>query len=416
VPNDWTEDNVEDLYRELKQKYENDYGLSFIEKNSMFSFKINNDITFLNLTDLNLHFQNVFIKKTPFLAFWLKDPARQTYHSVGVYPHDVQCPDGVLNIWTGYAVEKISPNDTDIEPILNHLKIITKEDVMYEFLLDWLANMFQYPSSKSVMIVIQGQEGSGKSVVCDLISAMMGDSAIEITDVKENLFGRFNGILSRKVFVNINETDRKDMNAFFEKMKAYITSPTITIEEKGQKKYMEQSLLHFITTSQNDNVFKITEESRRYAYFETSNELCGNTEYFNDLFMVVEKKSSQRAFYDFLMNRPVKRKLTIKDIPITEAMRQQFVLNRDPIEDYAIQFVDELTAQENYNAYKMFIKNQGLQYEQSKKLFEMRFNKIMGKYDIDKTRKIVDGIKQVIYYKPMDEPTGYPTGGLLLLE
>jgi hypothetical protein len=221
-----------------------------------------------------------------------------------------------------------------------------------------------------------------------------------VNDVKESLFGRFNGSLSRKVFVNINETERRDMNQFFERMKALITSPTIDIEEKGQKKYVEQSLLHFLSTLNNDNVFKITKDSRRYCYIETSNELCGNTEYFADLFAFIDKKSNQRAFYDFLMNREVKKRITEKDIPETEAMLEQYELNRDPIEDYAIEFTEKRNASENYTAFKMFMKEQGLEYVMSKKLFELRFNKVMNNYGIEKKRLQIDGVKATYYYKP----------------
>jgi putative DNA primase/helicase len=270
---------------------------------------------------------------------------------------------------------------------------------MYEFLLDWMANMFQFPSSKSVMIIIQGMEGSGKSIICDLLGHMIGSGSIEIDDVKENLFGRFNDNLSRKVFVNLNEIDRKEMSQYFERIKSLITSPTINIEGKGQKKYTEQSLLHFITTTQNDNVFKITQESRRYCYFETNNELCGNTDYFNFLFNFIEKQSVQRAFYDYLMNRKVKQKITIKDIPITMAMREQFILNRDTIEDYIVEFTGDKNAQDNYNEYKTFMKNQGLEYVPSRKLFEMRFNKLMDQYDIKKKRQTIEGNRYTIYYR-----------------
>lgn len=397
VPDDFMEDNDEQMYEVLKRKYEKDYCLAFIEDLCIFSFKINNKICFLNPTDLSLHFQNVYINKINFLSIWYKDTLRQTYNSVGVYPHDAICPDGCLNIWDGYAVERIAPSNMDIEPILNHLRIITNESIMYEFLLDWLANMFQYPSSKSVMIIIQGKEGSGKSILCDLIGHMMGNCSIEIDDVKESLFGRFNDILSRKVFVNINEIDRRDMNPFFERMKSLITSPTIPIECKGQPKRIETSLLHFITTTQNDNVFKITEESRRYCYFETNNELCGNTEYFDFLFKFIEKKSVQRAFYDYLMNRAVKQKITVKDIPITKSMREQFTLNRDTIEDYMIQFSEEKTSTETYNEYKTFMKAQGLEHVPQRKLFEMRFGKLMEKYNIHKIRKRIDGVKHIMY-------------------
>jgi len=399
VPECFVEDNYEQMYESLKNKYEKDYCLAFIEEGCVFAFKVNNKICFLNTTDLLLHFQNVFIDKDNFLQLWFKDAERQTYISVGVFPHDVICPEGCLNIWEGFDVEKITPSDIDIEPILNHLRIITNENIMYEFLLDWMANMFQFPSSKSVMIIIQGMEGSGKSIICDLLGHMIGSGSIEIDDVKENLFGRFNDNLSRKVFVNLNEIDRKEMSQYFERIKSLITSPTINIEGKGQKKYTEQSLLHFITTTQNDNVFKITQESRRYCYFETNNELCGNTDYFNFLFNFIEKQSVQRAFYDYLMNRKVKQKITIKDIPITMAMREQFILNRDTIEDYIVEFTGDKSAQDNYNEYKTFMKNQGLEYVPSRKLFEMRFSKLMNHYDIKKKRQTIEGQKTTIYYK-----------------
>ena len=410
VPEDFVEDNYEQMYDALKCKYEDDYCLAFIEDNCMFSFKINNKISFLNSSDLTLHFQNVFIDKNNFLTLWLKDIDRQTYHSVGVYPHDVETPEGTLNIWDGYACEKIQPSDIDIEPILNHLRIITNEAIMYDFLLDWMANMFQFPSSKSVMIIIQGKEGSGKSIICDLITHMMGDVAMETSDVKEDLFGRFNDNLSRKVFINMNETDRGSMNQNFDRMKALITSPTINIEGKGQKKYSEASLLHFITTTQHDNAFKITEESRRYCYFETNNSLCGDTDYFNNLFTFIEKKSVQRAFFDYLMNRPVKKKLTIKDIPITQAMREQFVLNRDTIEDYMVEFTSDRTASDNYNDYKTFMKGQGLEYIPSRKLFEMRFSKLMGTHSITKNRLLIDDVRQMVYSKKVPLVIDAPNG------
>jgi hypothetical protein len=59
-----------------------------------------------------------------------------------------------------------------------------------------------------------------------------------------------------------------------------ITTPTLPIEDKGKKRFDEANLLHLMTTCNNENVFKITDTSRRFMYIETSNELKGNTEYF----------------------------------------------------------------------------------------------------------------------------------------
>jgi len=216
-----------------------------------------------------------------------------------------------------------------------------------EFLLDWIANMFQYPSSQSIMVVIQGEEGSGKSVICDFITKILGhDYCIEINNVEHALFGRFNSQLVNKVFVNINEIDRASMTSYMEQLKAIITQPTLPIEVKGKNRFDVNNLLHLLSTLNNENAFKITEASRRFMYFETFNGLIGNTEYFNALFHYIEQPKHQRHFYELMMNRPVKKKITIKDIPITDDMRKQFEFNRDPIEDYASDFTFKLTAME----------------------------------------------------------------------
>lgn len=405
VPAEWNDSNPEQLYNDLKHKYEKDYTLGFVEENAFFSYKVNDKILFLNKGDLELHFSNVMVGKQTFLKLWLQDSDRQTFKSVGMYPHDVKCPDGVLNIWTGYDAERLPHSDADITPILTHLKIITNDNAVYEFLLDWFANMFQYPSKKSVMVIIQGDEGCGKSLVCDFISSIMGSRcAIEINDVKENLFGRFNSHLSNKVFININETDRREMSPFFEQIKGKITSPTITIEEKGCKKHVEQSLLHILSTINGDNTFKITKGSRRFAYTECNNELIGNTEYFSNLFEWTEQPENQRAFYQFLMERKVKRQITDKDIPITDAMMEQFALNRSPVEDYAMEFnytkECAMTADKNYEAFKLFLKKQGLQFELAKKLFEKRFATFATKNNIKQCRVYVEGDgRPRVYYK-----------------
>jgi len=167
-----------------------------------------------------------------------------------------------------------------------------------------------------------------------------------------------------------------------------VISPTITIEEKGKKKYEEDNKRHMLITTNHDNPVPITEGSRRFSYMECSDELIGNTQYFNELFSFIEKKASQRAFYQYLMETPVKRKITVVDIPITQDMRDMFEANRDPIEDYAEQFTEKMTSFVNYDNYKRNLHDNGLKFELSKKSFEMEFNKYAEKYGIVSKREI----------------------------
>jgi phage/plasmid-associated DNA primase len=265
--------------------------------------------------------------------------------------------------------------------------------------------MLQFPSTQTLLIVLQGEEGCGKSVILDFLSYIMGrHMTIEIQDVKENLFGRFNAHLSGKVLLNINETDRKEMMPFIEKLKTMITSPTITIEEKGQKKKVEDNHFHLCMTINPENVLPIKEGSRRFFYSRASSLYIGNTEYFNELFAFIEKPKNQRAFYQFLMKRPVKQKITIKDIPASEVMNEMYELNRDPVEDFAMEFTGEHSALDNYTTYRQYLQQNGLKFEISRKCFESKFVKYMDKYNIKSNRKTVDGVKSTFYSK-VDEPT-----------
>jgi hypothetical protein len=328
VPDDWKdENNNETLYATYKEKYEKQYCLAYIEETVCYCYKVGEKMCFFSLSDCSQHFNNVLIGKQSFFTLWNKDPTKQVYQSVGMYAHDTVCPDGVLNLWTGYAVEKIPDSDADISPMINHIYALFGSDS--DFLLDWFANMLQFPSSQSLLIILQGTEGGGKSVIMDFISLIVGRNlSIEIADVKESLFGRFNGHLSGRVFLNINETDRNTMLPFIEKLKTFITSPTITIEKKGQQAVVEDNHFHLCMTVNPENVIPIKKESRRFFYSRASDIYLGNTEYFNEMFDFIKRPKNQRAFYQYLMNRPVKRTLTIKDIPEPEV---SFKLTNDSL-------------------------------------------------------------------------------------
>jgi hypothetical protein len=404
IPEDWKPEDEKSMYETLKLKYEKERCLSFIEMNCTYSLKVDNKIQFYNSTDIQHQFENVFIDKDEKNYFWLKwvrDTTRQTFKDIGIYPHDVECPDGMLNLWKGFDAENLPPSDSDITPMIYHIRTLLKTDENFDFFIKWLRNMFQYPSNQSIMIILKGEEGAGKSMIMEFIQRIMGDHHYyECKDVQENLFGRFTDHLTSKVCININETDRREMMPYIEKLKNMITGTMVSIEGKGKKKYEEQNKRHLIMTLNNDNPLPIRKGCRRFWYVDCSEELVGNIEYFNDLYTFCGKKANQRAFYQYLMEAPVQRKITEKDIPITDDMQAMYEVNRDPIDEYAESFVGEQTPQDNYDNYKEFMRISGLKYEISKKSFEMKFNKRMEKYGIEKKRiEIERNVKITKYVK-----------------
>ena len=184
---------------------------------------------------------------------------------------------------------------------------------------------------------------------------------------------------------NINEPSAKDLNPHYEELKTLIDSKTITIHEKGKERITISNITKYFGTSNNLHSFKIKEGDRRIFHIEGSEELRGNTEYFKNFFELIEDKNYQKSFYDFLMKRQVKKILSHVDFPQTELMNEAVYLSRDPIEDFADDLnFGEYTGDEVYLSYRQFIERSGLEFKATKKQFEMKFGRLLAKYNIIK--------------------------------
>jgi hypothetical protein len=54
-------------------------------------------------------------------------------------------------------------NDEALKFILNHIKILyNNEEVVYDYLIKWIAQMIQFPEVKTVVITMISNEGAGK--------------------------------------------------------------------------------------------------------------------------------------------------------------------------------------------------------------------------------------------------------------
>ncbi len=412
---DLIEDNDDDeySYAYLKEKYEMIYGLAFIQESTEYYLRTESGIYYsYKLYELKQQLAPIQYKKNDkmvsFVESWVLDKNRKTYERVDIIPHDRICPDYILNFWTGFKVSNIEEYETvDIQPFLTHIEIMMNHDKLaYEFFLDWLANLLQYPSSPSVLVNIFSELGGiGKGQLIKLISRIIGENKYQLIDDPSNFFGKFNGDLTDKILIHFDESSGRSLNPYYETLKSKINNETIRIENKGKCAFNIKNMFKYISTTQHRIAFKIKEGDRRIFAIEASEELKGNVAYFEQLNNYIEDPNYQRSFYDFLMARPVKRLITDADFPETQLMKDTKALNTDPVED----FIDELdygdyTGQTLYEQYCKFIKSSGLEYANSKKQFEMKFSKLLDKYHIiikqqDKVETTEDGSKHRIRFK-----------------
>lgn len=390
-----------------KKKYETDFGLAFIEKTTSYSYKIGGQYHFFSRDGIKqiLATQRLdsftFLPSNFFIQCWLSDPNRKTYENVGVFPHDKECPDGFLNLWTGFACERIQSTEiVDIEPIFKHIRILMgNNEECFNFMLKWLANLFQYPSSASLFVFMGSEEGAGKGSFMDLMSNMMGgDKYFLCEDMKEDLFGTFNGHLRDTVLVNIDEPEFKSTVGLYNKIKSMITRKTIAIHNKGEKKYDIPHVIKYIGTSNELHAFKISKNDRRFFLVESSNELIGNYSYFKWFNEYIQDEKVQYSFWKFLMDYPTKKQLDKSDIPMTKLREEAVILSRDSVEDFLEEFDGYRVGIEFYNAFKSFMTSSGIDCKMSKKSFEMKANRLFEKYNVNKKEIDRKSFKGVIYY------------------
>ena len=193
-----------------------------------------------------------------------------------------------INIFQGYKYQEVITDDFSIlEPLLNHIKEVNcnGDERKYEYIMNWYANIIQNLAVKNgTLPIIYGSQGSGKSLFVEIMAELLGSLAITNADDLDKVFGKFNGIVEKKVLVVLNEIgEATDKFAYSEKMKSRITQVNTLYEKKGIETKTGLNYANYIMTANYANPIKSQKGDRRTIYFPTNNKYCGDRKYFKEL-------------------------------------------------------------------------------------------------------------------------------------
>ena len=194
----------------------------------------------------------------------------------------------VINMFSGFVKPLYNEKYKEsLDKFLQHIKtvICLNNDIMFDYFIKWYAMIYQkqFIKTGSVMI-IQGQQGCGKSTVIEVISAMFKEYGFHEVSGMDKIFGRFNSILLNKVYININEAPSYDeKKAYINNLKSIVTCPDIAIERKGMDIIQTQSFVNFTISTNEHDPLQDEFGSRRLIYFKCDNKYVGDNDYFNNL-------------------------------------------------------------------------------------------------------------------------------------
>lgn len=189
------------------------------------------------------------------------------------------------------------------------------------YVLNLLAHYVQRPMVKTgVCFVMKSEQGAGKGYIVEGILRHIFGPYYRNARVAQAL-GRFNfSVLHNALLLFLDETGTWDHKTASD-LKALITSPTISLEEKGLPLQLLDNNLNIIMATNSEWACPMESTDRRYFVVEVSNERCGKTrendDYWNRAWAVPPE-----AVYKTLMTIEL-GDFNPRLFPITKVAREQ---------------------------------------------------------------------------------------------
>lgn len=331
-------------------------------------------------------------KKISFIRTWLEDEKIRRKRTIGIYPHDLKCPDDVYNSWSPFTMEKVDEyveKPDALEIVKRHISILCDHDAYTElYFSKWIACMIQFPSIKLTMPCFISKEGSGKGSLLQLFSAMFGHQKILNTqNPSETVWGSFNGLMLNTYLVCLDEISKKEMAGSEGKIKGLITEPTITINGKGKERFSIDSYHKFISFANPDTYgnepMTTTDGDRRKWFVQCSDELVGNKAYFDVFYKMLGDRDSVKTVFEYYRNMDGARDVTgIMSMPTTAYTKNLKEMSIPPIKrfmrDYVMEHpeVDKITTSELFLALDAWKTETKTLYECSMQSFACRLSNL----------------------------------------
>lgn len=179
-----------------------------------------------------------------------------------------------------------------------------KDKTKYEYMMNWIANMFQYPHRMGeTILAFQGEEGTGKNTVWDAIITAFGSFGKNIVD-GDLVLGNFNEVISKKILIVLNEAVWEGDVKGHGKLKSITTEPFLEISEKYKNSITVKNTLHIVIMTNHEAVAPMGPGDRRIVTFDVNNKHSCNRAYFGKLRKEINSGGIESFVYD-MINRDI---------------------------------------------------------------------------------------------------------------
>ena len=294
-----------------KQKfYFEQYVCMIRNPQTMYLEYVKGEITYVKPTEMLARYKEIDI----FLNKWLKDTKKKVFSKLDFYPDISQCPEDVYNIFNGFSIEKIDleqkEKDELIKPILQHFKDCFESEEVVNYIIRQFAHTIKYPMDKSsngVSVVIQGEQGTGKSFTIDeMLIPLIGEKYYTYTCKPSDLAGDHSEAMTNKLVVTLDEVNGKTSFDIAEVLKSFITQTKLIVNPKGIRPYTVNNWCRYWFTTNRKVPLKIEIGDRRYFATRMLETHKNDIAYYKNLSTYMKRKDVLSAWFDYLNSQDVK--------------------------------------------------------------------------------------------------------------
>lgn len=295
-------------------------------------------------------------RATKVAQMWLDHPQGARFDKIVFQP----APDGKViprgsrsaadinhNLWTGFKVSAFdsarymqslaagSARDL-LRPLLHHVWSIwcRGNQRLYEYTMNWMAWCIQKPDQKiGTALVIRGDKGSGKGIVMEVLSKILGHKHYYHAQRAEQLLGDFNDHLQACLLCFVDEVTFANDTVATNVLKGMVTESKVTIHTKFKSRMLVDSHMNLVLAGNMAKLVDCEGNERRYFVLETDNRWSGQqtqaaSEYFSRVRAVPPE-----ILRAYLSRRDIAC-FNPRSMPPSPAMRDQKALSLAPLHQW----------------------------------------------------------------------------------
>lgn len=354
-------------------------------------------------TNFNLSFKHItFLYQKRVISFtdlYDKSKYKKMFSTFNFEPNKKEKNDK-FNLFYGFKFddENNEYDENIIKFYLDHIKFICNDNLdVYNYVLNWFSHIIQKPEKKTkvALIFFSQIEGVGKNIIFDIFEKIIDGYCIKFRDTSA-LTDKFNGEMMGKLFVVGDEINARAQDVANE-LKDIITRPDEIIEFKGKDKIYLNDYKNYAFTTNNENVFKVSNTDRRFMFNECPMEKK-DEEYYEILFNALNDNIILKNIYNFFKMRDITN-FSPSEIVMTEYKERLIIANLpayikfilDDYKNFSYEgcIPKDWTTEELYLCSINYAKEKKIQSTYTEKLFCNQFKKVFGEFNFlhPKTRR-----------------------------